>query len=74
MATILHQTAMFTIILYEERMNVLSTFNFVTAMATNEYQFRSDNPGMLHLQCRRFSCRSWAPLTGDGDGIITELA
>ena len=23
---------------------------------------------------RRFSCRSWAPLVGDGDDIITELA
>jgi len=24
-------------------------------------------------QCWRFSCRSWAPLMGDGDDIITEL-
>jgi len=23
---------------------------------------------------RRFSCRSWAPLVGNGDDIITELA
>ena len=23
---------------------------------------------------RRFSCRSWAPLVGDGDDIITEFA
>ena len=33
---------------------------------------RYDNPGMPHLQYRRFSCRSWVP--GDGDDIITELA
>ena len=28
---------------------------------------------MPHLQYRRVSCRSWAPLMGDGDDIITEL-
>ena len=25
---------------------------------------------MLHLQCRRFSCRSWAPLARDGDAAL----
>ena len=30
-----------------------------------------NNPGMPHLQYRKFSCRFWAPLSDD---IITELA
>ena len=45
--------------------------------STNKVQsisFWFDYPGMPHLQCRRFSCRSWAPLTGDGDDIITVFA
>jgi len=35
---------------------------------------RFDNPGNAASPIRRFSCRSWAPLVGDGDDIITELA
>ena len=37
--------------------------------------FWFDNPGNAASPInRRFSCRSWAPLVGDGDDIITELA
>jgi len=37
--------------------------------------FWFDNPGnTVSTIHRRFSCRSWAPLVGDGDDIITELA
>ena len=46
-----------------------------------EEQKRKDGVGlgtrlaMLHLQYRRVSCMSWAPLImEDGDDIITELA
>ena len=37
--------------------------------------FWFDNPGNAASPMqRRFSCRSWTPLVGDGDDIITELA
>ena len=49
-----------------------------SSSVSGSVQFSSfwfDNPGNAASPIdRRFSCRSWAPLVGDGDDITTELA